>query len=133
MVATVLFALAGAGTVAKGVMRVLHPQDLTNVGWIYAVLALAAVLAGYGWWKALSEFRAGQGDRTFRTGVAKAKDPTTLTVLFDSSASLLGLFIAFVGLVVAQCLDAPVIDGVASILIGVLTAGVSAGLVYQIK
>jgi cation diffusion facilitator family transporter len=133
IVATFLFAVTGGGTVAKGVLRLLHPQELKHVGWSYAVLALAACLAAYSWWKAFKEFRAGQGGRTFARGVEKAKDPTTLTVLFGNSADLVGLAIAFLGLLLAQLLHAPVIDGMASVLIGLLMAAVSVGLMYQSK
>lgn len=134
VVATALFVVGGGVTVAKGVLRVMNPpEELTNVGWSYAVLALATFLAGYGWWKAFREFRAGQGNRTFRRGVKKAKDPTTLTVLFDSSASLVGLAVTFLGLVLAQWFEAPAIDGVASIIVGLLMATVAGGLVYQSK
>lgn len=133
IVATVLFAVAGGGTVAKGITRILDPHELQNVGWSYAVLGIAFCAAGNSWWTALKEFRSGQGDRTFLQAVQRAKDPTTLTVLFDNSANLVGLVIAFLGLFLAQLLHAPVIDGVASILIGVLMAAVSIGLMHQSK
>src|SRR3954467_9330580 len=35
IVATVLFVVAGAGTVAKGVLRVIDPQELKSVRWGY--------------------------------------------------------------------------------------------------
>lgn len=133
VVATVLFAVAGAGTVAKGVTRVLDPKELTHVGWSFAVLGVAAALAGYGWWKAFREFRAGQGDRTLVEGVKRAKDPTTLTVLFDSTASLVGLAVAALGLLLSRLLHAPVIDGIASVFIGLMMAAVAGFLVYQSK
>lgn len=133
IVATNLFAVAGLGTVAKGVFQIVHPKELENVGWNYAVLGTAICLAGYSWWKAFKEFRAGQGNRSFGEGVEKAKDPTTLTALFDSSASLVGLPVAFLGVLLSDLLHAPVFDGVASVFIGLLMAAVAVFLVYQSK
>jgi cation diffusion facilitator family transporter len=133
IVATVLFAVAGVGTVAKGVMRVLDPQELENVGWSYAVLGVSAVLAGRSWRAAVKEFQAGRGDRTLSQAVKKAKDPTALLTLFDGSASLVGLAVAFLGLLLTQLLDRPVLDGVASVLIGLLMAAVALVMVAQCK
>jgi divalent metal cation (Fe/Co/Zn/Cd) transporter len=44
------------------------------------------------------------------------------TVLFEDTAALLGLFIAFLGITGAAYFDRPELDGVASILIGVILA-----------
>jgi divalent metal cation (Fe/Co/Zn/Cd) transporter len=52
----------------------------------------------------------------------RSKDPTTFTVLFEDSAALIGLIIAFVGIFCAQQFDLPILDGIASILIGVVLA-----------
>lgn len=132
-VATVLFTLAGVWTVVKGVYRVLHPQPLANLGWSYAVLALAAVLALRGWRKAWAEFQAGRGGRPLPEAVRVAKDTTTTTVLLDSSASLVGLTIAFLGLALSQALNAPVLDGLASVLVGLVISAVAGWLVVQSK
>jgi cation diffusion facilitator family transporter len=133
LVAVVLFAVAGGATAARGVAKVLDPKPLTGVGWSYGVLAVSAAFAVRAWRVAFKEFRAGQGDRPFWRAVRKAKDPTTLTTLFEGSASLFGLAVAFLGLLLAHRLDAPVIDGAASVVIGLLMAGVATGLVYQGK
>lgn len=131
IVGTVLFTVAGVGAVVKGVLRVLDPQPLGNVGWSYAVLGLAAVLAGRACGKAWAEFRSGCGGHSVRVGVKKCKDPVTLTVLLDSAASLVGLAVAFLGLLLSRLLNAPVLDGVASVLVGLLMAAVAVGLVVQ--
>jgi cation diffusion facilitator family transporter len=133
IVAATLFVVGGVATVGKGVYGILYPAELTNVGWSYAVLAAAAGFAGYGWHKAWREFQAGRGDRTFRQAVKKAKDPTTLTVLFDGTASLVGLAVAFLGIFLGKWFGLPALDGVASVVIGLLMAATTAGLVYQSK
>jgi divalent metal cation (Fe/Co/Zn/Cd) transporter len=51
-----------------------------------------------------------------------SKDPTVFTVLFEDSAALAGLAVAFAGLALAQLLRMPVLDGVASVVIGLVLA-----------
>jgi len=59
-----------------------------------------------------------------------SKDPPTFIVLFEDSAALIGLMIAFVGIYFSVRLNFPVLDGAASILIGLVLA-VTAGLLAR--
>ncbi|HET9377118.1 MAG TPA: hypothetical protein VFO40_19240, partial [Chthoniobacterales bacterium] len=49
-----------------------------------------------------------------------SKDPSIFAVLFEDSAALLGLLIAFIGLLLTQILEKSVFDGIASLLIGIV-------------
>jgi len=133
IVALVIFTLGGVVTVIEGVVRVVQPEELTGLTWNYAVLGLAAVFNGFSWAVALKEFLAGKGDRSLWQALKKAKDPTILTVLCEDSASLVGLVIAFLGLFLGDRLHLPALDGIASILIGLLLGAVAVGLAYQSK
>jgi cation diffusion facilitator family transporter len=133
IVALFIFIIGGGVTITEGVARVLKPSTLEYLGWSYTVLALSAVFNGFTWGVALREFLAEKGEITLWQALRQAKDPTILIVLFEDTASLVGLVIAFLGLYLAQRFDAPVLDGLASILIGLLLGGVAAGLVYQCK
>jgi cation diffusion facilitator family transporter len=133
LVALVMFATGSGVTIAEGIARVLKPTELDNPGWNYAVLALSALFDGFTWVVAFRDFRGRMGGDGFRRAVRKAKDPTVLTVLFEDTASLVGGLIAFLGIFLGSWLDAPVLDGIASILIGLLLGAVALGLVYQSK
>jgi divalent metal cation (Fe/Co/Zn/Cd) transporter len=61
----------------------------------------------------------------FWEAVRRSKDPTTFIVLFEDAADVLGLLIAFAGVYLGHQLNAPYLDGIASILIGVLLTVVS--------
>jgi divalent metal cation (Fe/Co/Zn/Cd) transporter len=56
-----------------------------------------------------------------------------ITVLSEDTASLAGLVFAFLGISLGKLLGLPALDGVASVLIGVLLGAVAVGLVYQSK
>ena len=62
-----------------------------------------------------------------------SKDPTVFTILFEDTAALLGLIVAFFGILLSQLLDMPVMDGVASLVIGGILAATAAYLAYECK
>ena len=61
----------------------------------------------------------------------RSKDPTTYTVLAEDSAALAGLLIAAIGIYLSHRLGIPELDGAASVMIGMLLAGVAVVLVSQ--
>ena len=82
---------------------------------------------------AFGEFRKSKGPLSYLAAVRDSKDPTVFTVLFEDGAALLGLVVAFVGIFLAQQLDMPELDGMASVLIGVILASTAALLAYESK
>lgn len=63
----------------------------------------------------------------------KSKDPSVFTVLFEDSAALLGLLIAAAGILSAQLLSDPRLDGAASIGIAIVLAAASLLLARETK
>jgi len=133
VVALSVFALGSGVSLYEGIHHVREPVPITRPAVNYVVLGLALVFEGASWRVALREFRREKGSRTFLAAARESKDPTTFMVLFEDSAALLGLFIALAGTVAAEVLDRPVLDGVASIAIGVLLALVAAFLARESK
>jgi len=88
----------------------------------YIVLGIAIICEGISWRVALKGFRKEKGSLGYFEAFRRSKDPTTFTVLFEDSAALIGLFIALIGITAAHYFNMPVLDGVASILIGVVLA-----------
>jgi len=121
IVALLVFA-AGAGVSAyEGIQHIRNPEPATNHLISYTVLGISIAFEGTSWWIALREFRATKGTLGYFEAFRRSKDPTTFTVLLEDSAALLGLGFALIGLVAAQLLDMPILDGVASLCIaGVL-------------
>ena len=133
-VVAILIFSAGAGvSFYEGVQRLRHPHPLTDPIVNYAVLALAMIFEGASWWVAFREFRRGKGRRTYLQQARHSKDPTIFVVLFEDSAAVTGLAIAFIGIALGEALGLPWMDGVASILIGVVLAVTAAFLAYESK
>ena len=53
------------------------------------------------------------------------------TVLFEDTAAMLGLLAAAAGIALSQYLDMPVLDGVASLMIGLILAGTATFLAWE--
>ncbi|MGI9510863.1 MAG: cation diffusion facilitator family transporter [Geminicoccaceae bacterium] len=133
VVAILIFA-GGAGiSIYHGVEKILHPEPLESVYVNYIVLVLAMIFEAVAWWIAFKAFRRTKGDLGYLEAVRRSKDPALFTVLFEDSAAMAGLVIALVGIALGQALDMPVLDGVASVLIGVILALTAALLAYEAK
>jgi cation diffusion facilitator family transporter len=133
VVALCVFALGAGVSIYEGILHVLHPVPMTRPAVNYVVLALALLFEGGSWKVAFTEFRTEKGDRTLLEAARRSKDPTTFMVLFEDSAAVLGLLIALAGTMAAQLLERPVLDGVASIGIGILLGLVAAFLARESK
>ncbi|MDH3664088.1 MAG: cation diffusion facilitator family transporter, partial [Alphaproteobacteria bacterium] len=133
VVAILIFA-GGAGISAyHGIEKILHPEPMKNAYVNYIVLTLAMVFEAFAWWVAFKAFRATKGTLGWFEAVRRSKDPALFTVLFEDSAAMLGLVVALVGIALGQALDMPVLDGVASLLIGVILALTAGLLAYEAK
>jgi cation diffusion facilitator family transporter len=133
IVALFIFAVGGGMSIYEGVNHLLVPEPLTDPFWNYIVLALAVVFEGYSWYIALQQFLATKGDENFWKAIRASKDPTIFTILFEDSAALIGLFLAFLGVFSGHLWNNVYLDGVASIAIGVILAGVALLLAYESK
>ena len=133
VVAILIFA-GGAGiSIYHGVEKILHPEPIESVYINYIVLCLAIVFEAAAWWIAFRAFRAAKGKLGYFEAVRRSKDPALFTVLFEDSAAMLGLIVALIGIALSQSLNMPVLDGVASVLIGVILALTAALLAYEAK
>lgn len=133
IVALLIFALGAGVSAYEGILHVLKPAPVENPRINYVVLLLSMLFEGSSWWVALREFRKTKGDLGYLEAVRQSKNPPGFMVLLEDTAALLGLGIALVGTAAAEALRLPVLDGVASIGIGALLAGVAVFLARETK
>jgi cation diffusion facilitator family transporter len=121
IVALLVLAMGAGVSLYEGVMHVRRPEAIDHPLVNYLVLLVSFVFEGVSWVMALREFRKRKGRLGYFEAFRLSKDPSTFTVLLEDSAALLGLLLALAGLVGAQWLELPQLDGVASIgIAGVL-------------
>ncbi len=131
IVGVLIFGLGGGISFYEGVLHVLYPKPLQEPFWSYVVLAAAFVFEGASFAIAWRQFTAERGAVPVWRALRASKDPATYTVLAEDSAALLGLLIAAAGVFASHYLGMPRLDGAASIVIGVLLAGVAVLLIRE--
>ena len=122
IVALLVLAFGAGVSVYEGVLHLRYPQPVERAMINYVVLGASLVFEGISWLFALRNFRARKGTLSYVQAFRRSKDPTTFMVLFEDTAALIGVVIAFCGIAAAQAWHLPQLDGVASIAIGVVLA-----------
>lgn len=133
VVAILIFALGGGMSVYEGVTHIAHPNHGQDPTWNYVVLGIAIVFESASFYFAFKAFRKEMGQQGVWQTIHASKDPTTFTILFEDTAALLGLLVAFGGIFLGHALNNPYLDGVASITIGVILGVVAGFLAYESK
>lgn len=133
VVAILIFALGGGISIYEGFQHIRHPEPITNPLVNYVVLGLAMLFEGAAWLFALREFSRAKGKWGYIEAVQRAKDPSTFVVLFEDSAAMLGLLVAFIGVALSQFTGILLFDGIASIIIGLILIGTAIWLAYETK
>ena len=133
IVALLVFALGGGMSIYQGIIHLINPSPLEDPKWNYIVLAIAILLEGFSWIVALREFLPTKGKQNFWQAIKNSKDPTVLTILFEDTAAILGLFVAFIGIFLGHLFNNVYFDGIASIIIGIILAIVAVVLARESK
>ena len=128
------FGIFTAGAVVSiwhGIQQLFAPEDVTDFGIAYIVLAVAAVLEGVSFTQAFRQARAGGKRRGTSTGFyALTSSNATLRAVFaEDAAALIGLLMAFLGILLHQVTGLAAFDAAGSILVGILLAIVAIVLI----
>ena len=134
VVAIVLFGVGGGMSMYEGITHLQHPVEVGDPTWNYVVLAISFVVESISWLIAVREFLpTKEPDESYWRAIRTSKDPSSFVVIFEDSAALIGLVLAFLGVFLAHQFNEPLLDGVASILIGLTLAAVAIYLAYESK
>ena len=133
IVAVLVFGLGGGLSILEGIQHVMNPVPLRDPKWNYVVLFAAALFEGTSFIVALRVFLREKGDRPFWSALHASKDPMTYTVLGEDFAALAGLAVAAIGIFISHEYNLPQADGAASIVIGMILAGVAVLLIREAR
>lgn len=133
IVALLVFALGAGVSFYEGLLHIISPRAIEDPLVTYGVLAFSALFESASWLVAVRQFRAEKGRLGYFAAMRTSKDPTTFTVLFEDTAALLGLAIAAAGILAAQYLEMPTLDGVASLGIAAVLAVTAIFLAKECK
>ena len=133
IVALLIFALGAGLSMLEGVRQLRLQTPIEHAFVNYVVLGLSFLFELGSWYVSLKEFAKGKGERSYWQAIRRSKDAPTFLVLLENTTDLAGLLIAFVGIAAAQYLEAPILDGAASILIGLMLGATAIVLAREIK
>jgi len=133
IVAIMIFAVGAGFSIYEGIHRLLNPAPLVNILVNYIVLTLAMVFEGAAWFFALKEFKKAKGQWGYIEAVQRGKDPSLFVVLFEDSAAMLGLMVALLATFLTQLTGNLYLDGIASIIIGLILAATAMWLAFETK
>ncbi|RUU59380.1 cation diffusion facilitator family transporter [Mesorhizobium sp. M2C.T.Ca.TU.002.02.1.1] len=133
IVALLVFALGAGVSFYEGIIHIMAPEPVFNAKVNYIVLGLSFLFEGSSWLVALKEFRQQKGRQGWFQAVRRSKDPSVYTVLFEDSAALLGLIVAFAGILSAELLETPELDGAGSIGIAIILGATAVFLARESK
>ena len=133
LVAMLIFAGGGGVSIYEGIQHIRHPVEPGDPTIAFIVLGLAAVFEGFALTIAWQEFKKARGETPLWPAIEHGKDPTSFAVLLEDSAAMAGILVAAAGIGLAHLLDAPVLDGAASVVIGLILAGVAVVLARETR
>jgi cation diffusion facilitator family transporter len=133
IVALLIFSIGAGLSFYEGVNHILAPVPITDPHVNYIVLALSLLFEGASWGFAVREFEKQRGGLGFLEAATRSRDPTSFLVLFEDSAALIGIGVAFAGTFAAEWLEDPRLDGLASLGISMVLAVTAAFLAHESK
>ncbi|CAM3174142.1 cation diffusion facilitator family transporter [Prescottella defluvii] len=117
-----LFAVGAGVSITHGIQELVHPAPASDFGVAYAVLGIAFVLEAISFRQAFRQLRGEAHDahREVLEHALLTSDPTVRAVFAEDAAALIGLVIAFAGVLAHQITGSPIPDAIGSIAVGIL-------------
>ncbi|WP_375456589.1 cation diffusion facilitator family transporter [uncultured Methylobacterium sp.] len=141
IVALLIFLGGGIFAIYEGVHKIRHPEPAADASlfghplsgfWVnVGILGFAIAAEGYSCLVAMRAFWAEKGERPPISAIRRSKDPALFTILVEDVAALIGLVIALAGVILADALDMPALDGWSSVGIGLVLVGMAVFLMIE--
>lgn len=129
-----VFLFGGVIAVYEGIHHVLEP--IAHKGsylWNYVVLMIAFIVEGASLVYGIKSFKKESDGKNFIKALRDSKDASTIAVILEESAAMLGIVVAIIGTFLTQITNNMLIDGITSITIGVLLFSVAFFLAKETK
>jgi len=131
-VADLLFLVGAIFSVYEGIHKLMHPEPLQHIYWIFIVLTISIAIEFKSWSVAYKAFilkkKKGSG---FIKGLEDSTDTNLLVIILEDSAALMGLITVLITTTLA--IFYPIFDGIGSILVGLILVYVSYKLSDEVR
>jgi cation diffusion facilitator family transporter len=133
VVAIILFGCGAGLSMYKGIDHLISPVPVKHSYVNFGVIGLALIFEGTSWFIALTQFGKSKGGWGYIRAVHRGKDPSIFIVLLEDSAAIIGLVVAFIGILLSHITGSPVYDAAAAVIIGLILAGTAILLASETK
>jgi len=133
IVSILIFALGAGVSFYQGYVHIKRPAMSGSSYWNYVVLGFSLVFEGASFIIAFLQFKKTEvkGELSLWGAVRRSKDPTAFMVLFEDGAAVIGVLTVLICLIVGHITRNPYLDGLASLLVGVILTAASALLARE--
>jgi cation diffusion facilitator family transporter len=133
MAAVAMFLAGATFAIGYGVHELVSGGKSNGYAVAYATLAIALVAEGSSLLRAMRQTRgeARAAELPLLRYVRESRDPNVKMILFEDTAALVGLAIAFTGILIDQSTGAVVFDPAASIAVGLLLVIVAGWMAHD--
>jgi solute carrier family 30 (zinc transporter), member 9 len=130
-----IFFLGCGVTVYHGIELLLHPAQVEHMSVAMVVLGVSFAAEAMSWSVAMGAVRKNARALGFSVWdfLVKGPDPMAVAVVLEDTAALVGLTLAFGGVVVTAASGLLVFDAISTILIGLLLGGIACFIIYKNK
>jgi len=125
VVSILIFALGGALSIYQGIKHIIEPEIMKDPFWNYIVLILSLIFEGSSLFIAVREFNKIRQGLRWWDAIIKSKDPSSFLVVFEDGAAVAGLLVVMLLMGMSHSLQVPELDGLASVIVGLILVFVS--------
>lgn len=125
-----IFFIGSGAIIYSGINSLLHKKEVLSHPIVYVVLALSFVIEFITFYIALKELKH-HHPTTKLIHLIKTGDPSTLAVVYEDGLALVGVFVAFVAIIISHLTGQYYWDAIGSIIIGILLALVAVVLIAK--
>jgi cation diffusion facilitator family transporter len=132
IVAIVLFGVGGGMSIYEGFVHLRYPEPMKDPTVTFIVLGVALVFESASLTVAVRQLRKrDRGRGSLWWAVRRSKDPSVFMVVGEDAAAVLGIAMAFSGVLASHLTGSPTYDGLASLGVGAVLCTVAVLLAME--
>lgn len=126
-----IFFLGCGVTVYHGIQSLLHPHELSDLGWAIGVLIFSFVLEGIVFYVAVRAAKQQADGKPLMKFLRYEADPAVTAVVLEDFVACLGVLIALAAILLSKITGEVYWDAIGSLVIGVLLGAIAIWLIAR--
>lgn len=121
-----IFTLGCLVTIWHAIHDYYHPSPESKFWWVsLIILAIAFIVEGYTCYVAFKEVYKRKGRRKLLSYLRETDDPALIAILLEDSAAMLGIMLAFCGVLISKLTDSHLPDVICAVTIGIMMGAIA--------